>query len=79
MQDLADEISLEVFDHLQGLSGFDHWWNSIDAEIQDEIEKDLITVINTALQSDVQVGVHKECGEINIGYRPFCTSCGEFL
>lgn len=44
--DRARAAAKAVLDHLDDLSGFDHWWGSIDRDIQREIRADLAKVID---------------------------------
>ena len=42
---IAKRAVESILAHLQGLSGFDGWWDDIDDEIQEEIERELQKII----------------------------------
>jgi hypothetical protein len=46
--DRAEAAAKAVLDHLDDLSGFDHWWGGIDRVIQRGIRDDLAKVIEKA-------------------------------
>lgn len=40
----------KIIDNLEDRSGFDHWWGGIDAEVQREIQLEIASIIQDAIQ-----------------------------
>ena len=46
---LPHQIVTAILDELQGRGGFDHWWDDIDEEIQEEITNSLILTVQAVM------------------------------
>lgn len=55
--DRAKAAAKAVLDHLDDLSGFDHWWGGIDRAIQREIRSDLAKAIEKAAKVSATMAV----------------------
>lgn len=49
MANISDKVTYLVIDTLNRRGGFDSWWDSIDAEIRDEIREELSQAIDEEL------------------------------
>jgi hypothetical protein len=47
MKDLNEKAASEVLSELYSRAGFDHWWDDISEEDQEEIERRLAEIIGT--------------------------------
>lgn len=58
----------KIIRELKGRGNFDHWWDEIDAEIQDEIKESLEEIINTTVSDTHFCQFSEGCGleDLNI-------------
>ena len=49
---IAQEIWHKIFKNLYGRAAFDHWWDKIDQDIQEEIHATIETIITKILDKE---------------------------
>ena len=51
---IANDIVTTVLNDLENRSGFDHWWDDVDEEIQDEVRQVLAAKVQQVLDREIR-------------------------